>query len=64
MTFLAVTAEEQGLLGSKYYAANPVIPANKTVANINMDSLNLLGKVKDISVVGLGKSEMDTLSNT
>ncbi|WP_392343672.1 M28 family metallopeptidase [Pseudoalteromonas prydzensis] len=61
MTFLAVTAEEQGLLGSKYYAANPVIPANKTVANINMDSLNLLGKVKDISVVGLGKSEMDTL---
>ncbi|MGO2128407.1 MAG: M28 family metallopeptidase [Pseudoalteromonas prydzensis] len=61
MTFLAVTAEEQGLLGSKYYAANPVIPANKTVANINMDSLNLLGKVKDISVVGLGKSEMDSL---
>jgi len=64
MTFLAVTAEEQGLLGSKYYAANPVIPANKTVANINMDSLNLLGKVKDISVVGIGKSEMDTLLET
>ncbi|WP_372761100.1 M28 family peptidase [Pseudoalteromonas sp.] len=61
MTFLAVTAEEQGLLGSKYYAANPVIPANKTVANINMDSLNLLGKVKDISVVGIGKSQMDDL---
>ncbi|MGO2478567.1 MAG: M28 family metallopeptidase, partial [Pseudoalteromonas sp.] len=64
MTFLAVTAEEQGLLGSKYYAADPVIPANKTVANINMDSLNLLGKVKDISVVGIGKSEMDTLLET
>ncbi|MBB1504493.1 M28 family peptidase [Pseudoalteromonas sp. SG41-1] len=61
MTFLAVTAEEQGLLGSKYYAAHPVIAANKTVANINMDSLNLLGKVKDISVVGIGKSEMDSL---
>ncbi|WP_419148196.1 M28 family metallopeptidase [Pseudoalteromonas 'SMAR'] len=59
MTFLAVTAEEQGLLGAKYYAANPVIPADKTVANINMDSLNLLGKVKDISVVGIGKSELD-----
>ena len=59
MTFLAVTAEEQGLLGSKYYAANPVIAANKTVANINMDSLNLLGKVKDMSVVGIGKSQMD-----
>ncbi|CAD2224671.1 Glutamate carboxypeptidase II [Pseudoalteromonas sp. 3J6] len=64
MTFLAVTAEEQGLLGSKYYAANPVIPANKTVANINMDSLNLLGKVKDISVVGIGKSQMDKLLAT
>ncbi|WP_404340096.1 M28 family metallopeptidase [Pseudoalteromonas mariniglutinosa] len=64
ITFLAVTAEEQGLLGSKYYAANPVIATNKTVANINMDSLNLLGKVKDISVVGLGKSEMDSLLAT
>ncbi len=64
MTFLAVTAEEQGLLGSKYYAANPVIPAAQTVANINMDSLNLLGKVKDISVVGIGKSEMDSLLET
>ncbi|MCW1717363.1 M28 family metallopeptidase [Pseudoalteromonas sp. A3] len=61
MTFLAVTAEEQGLLGSKYYAANPVIAADKTVANINMDSLNLLGKVKDMNVVGLGKSQMDDL---
>ena len=59
MTFLAVTAEEQGLLGSKYYAAHPVIAANKTVANINMDSLNLLGKVKDMNVVGIGKSQMD-----
>ncbi|MEI8621527.1 M28 family metallopeptidase [Pseudoalteromonas sp. B129b] len=59
MTFLAVTAEEQGLLGSKYYAANLVIAANKTVANINMDSLNLLGKVKDMNVVGIGKSQMD-----
>ncbi|WP_462158307.1 M28 family metallopeptidase [Pseudoalteromonas sp. GB56] len=61
MTFLAVTAEEQGLLGAKYYAANPVIAQEKTVANINMDSLNLLGKVKDISVVGMGKSELDNM---
>ena len=61
VTFLAVTAEEQGLLGSKFYAANPVIAADKTVANINMDSLNILGKVKDISVVGIGKSELDDL---
>jgi Zn-dependent M28 family amino/carboxypeptidase len=61
ITFLAVTAEEQGLLGSKFYAAEPIIAANKTLANINMDSLNLLGKVKNISVVGLGKSQMDDL---
>lgn len=59
ITFLAVTAEEQGLLGSKFYAAHPVIPANLTVANINMDSLNLLGKVTDINVVGIGKSSLD-----
>jgi len=64
MTFLAVTAEEQGLLGSKYYAANPVIAADKTVANINMDSLNLLGKVKDMNVVGIGKSQMDKFLET
>jgi len=59
MTFLAVTAEEQGLLGSKFYAANPVIPAAKTVANINMDALNVNGKSKDVAVYGLGQSELD-----
>ena len=59
VTILAVTAEEQGLLGSKYYAQNPIIPLTKTVANINMDSLNVLGKVKEINVQGKGKSDMD-----
>ena len=59
VTFLAVTAEEQGLLGSKFYAANPVIPAAKTVANINMDALNANGKSKDVAVYGLGQSELD-----
>lgn len=59
ITFLVVTAEEQGLLGSKYYAQNPIIPINKTVANINMDALNLLGKTNDIAVVGMGKSELE-----
>lgn len=59
ITFLAVTAEEQGLLGSKFYAANPVIPAAKTVANINMDALNVNGKSKDVAVFGLGQSELD-----
>ena len=59
MTFLIVTAEEQGLLGSKYYAEHPIIPLNKTVANINMDAMNILGATKDISVVGMGKSELE-----
>ncbi|MBU2880988.1 M28 family peptidase [Psychrosphaera sp. B3R10] len=59
ITVLAVTAEEQGLLGSKFYAENPIIPLNKSVANINMDSLNILGKVKEVAVQGLGKSELD-----
>lgn len=59
ITFIAVTAEEQGLLGSKFYAANPVIPAAKTVANINMDALNVNGKSKDVAVFGLGQSELD-----
>ncbi|WP_371742347.1 M28 family metallopeptidase [Aestuariibacter sp. A3R04] len=59
VTFLVVTAEEQGLLGSKYYADHPVIPLSKTVANINMDAMNVLGKTKDVSVVGMGKSELE-----
>lgn len=64
MTFLAVTAEEQGLLGSKFYAANPVIPAAKTVANINMDALNVNGRSKDVAVYGLGQSELDNFLTT
>lgn len=59
ITILAVTAEEQGLLGSKYYAANPIIPAAKTVANINMDALGVTGRSSDVSVYGLGQSELD-----
>lgn len=59
VSFLIVTAEEQGLLGSKYYAEHPIYPLDKTVANINMDAMNLLGSTKDISVVGYGKSELE-----
>lgn len=59
VTFLIVTAEEQGLLGSKYYAENPIIPLDKTVANINMDAMNVLGKTKDIAVIGMGKSDLE-----
>jgi Zn-dependent M28 family amino/carboxypeptidase len=58
--FLIVTAEEQGLLGSQYYAQHPIIALDKTVANINMDAMNVLGRTKDIAVVGMGKSELET----
>jgi Zn-dependent M28 family amino/carboxypeptidase len=57
--FLAVTAEEQGLLGSAFYAQNPVYPLEQTVAAINMDGLNILGRMNDVTVVGLGQSELD-----
>lgn len=57
--FLAVTAEEQGLLGSAYYAQNPVYPPKNTVANINMDGLNRFMKTKDIVVIGEGQSELE-----
>ncbi|MHC4535393.1 MAG: M28 family metallopeptidase [Planctomycetota bacterium] len=57
--FLAVTAEEQGLLGSEYYAANPIYPLAKTLGVINMDSLNVHGKTSDVVIVGLGNSDLD-----
>ncbi len=57
--FLAVTGEEQGLLGSQYYGTHPVYPLNKTVAAINMDGANNLGPMRDITVVGYGNSELD-----
>ncbi len=57
--FLAVTAEEKGLLGARYYASNPLYPLDKTVANINMDGINQWGRTSDIEVVGLGNSTLD-----
>ena len=59
--FLAVTAEEKGLLGSKYYAANPLYPLNKTLANINMDVLNAYGRTKDVIIIGYGNSTLDDI---
>jgi Zn-dependent M28 family amino/carboxypeptidase len=59
MMFLAVTAEEQGLLGSEYYALHPVVPLEQTVAVINVDVLNFIGPTRDITVVGYGLSELD-----
>jgi Zn-dependent M28 family amino/carboxypeptidase len=57
--FLAVTAEEQGLLGSEYYARNPIFPLARTLAVINMDVLNVHGTTRDISITGLGNSDLD-----
>ncbi len=57
--FLMVTAEEQGLLGSEYYSVTPVYPLEKTLANINMDGVNQWGRTKDVTVIGMGASDLD-----
>ncbi|WP_333607437.1 M28 family peptidase [Arsukibacterium sp.] len=57
--FLVVTLEESGLLGTKHYAANPVVPLKNTVANINIDALLPVGATKDVWIIGLGQSELD-----
>ena len=56
---LAVTAEEQGLLGSRHYGENPLYPAAQTVAALNMDVLNQWGRTRDLTIVGMGQSELD-----
>ncbi|WGL17404.1 M28 family metallopeptidase [Microbulbifer bruguierae] len=61
IVFVAVTAEESGLLGSKYYAANPAIPLEKTVAGINFDAMGVLGPMRDVIVVGYGNSELEKM---
>lgn len=57
--FISFTGEEQGLLGSEYYAKYPVFPVQKSVANINMDMMGLAGKTKDIVIYGYGQSELE-----
>ncbi len=54
-----MTAEEQGLLGSQYYAVTPVYPLAKTLANINIDGINVHGRAKDLTLVGFGASDLD-----
>jgi Zn-dependent M28 family amino/carboxypeptidase len=61
IAFLAVTAEESGLLGSEYYAANPLFSLSKTVGGINMDGLNMIGRTRDVVVIGAGKSELEPM---
>ncbi len=60
--FVSVTAEEKGLLGSKYYATNPLYPLNKTLADINMDEANQWGRTRDLTIVGLGNTTLDEVA--
>jgi len=62
LMFLALTGEEQGLLGARHYAADPLHPLSRTVANINMDGLNPWGRTSDLSIIGLGNSTLDDLA--
>jgi Zn-dependent M28 family amino/carboxypeptidase len=57
--FVSVTAEEQGLLGSQYYSVMPIYPLAKTLANVNMDGLNVHGRTKDLTLIGYGASDLD-----
>jgi Zn-dependent M28 family amino/carboxypeptidase len=57
--FAAVAAEEQGLLGAKYLAAHPPLPPGRIAANINMDGMNIWGRTRDLTMIGLGKSSLD-----
>ena len=59
--FMAVTAEEKGLLGAKYYGENPLYPLQKTVADLNIDGLNQWGRTSDIVVIGKGSSTLEDL---
>jgi Zn-dependent M28 family amino/carboxypeptidase len=61
VAFIALTAEEQGLLGALYYMQHPLFAPRNTVAAINMDGLSNMGRTRDIEIVGFGKSEMDDL---
>jgi Zn-dependent M28 family amino/carboxypeptidase len=57
--FAAVAAEEQGLLGSEYLAEHLPVPPGRIAANLNMDGVNILGRTRDVTVIGLGKSSLD-----
>lgn len=62
LLFLAVTAEESGLIGSDWYASNPVVPLAMTVGGVNVDGLSMLGRTSDVVIVGAGKSELERVA--
>jgi Zn-dependent M28 family amino/carboxypeptidase len=57
--FIATTGEERGLLGARFYARNPLYPLRDTLADINIDGMNLWGRTRDVHVIGLGNSDLD-----
>lgn len=59
--FMAVTAEESGLIGSEHYAAHPLVPLEKTAAVINIDALYPIGRARDVEVIGFGASQLEDL---
>ena len=59
IVMISFTAEESGLLGSEYYAANPVWPLETTVAGFNIDAMNVYGRVANVDVIGYGQSDLD-----
>lgn len=60
--FVAVTGEEAGLLGSRWYAENPVYPLGMTVGGVNMDSLNVIGRTDGVTITGAGKSDLEAIA--
>lgn len=62
--FIALTGEEAGLLGARYYAQHPLYPLEKTLANINIDGANQWGRTSDVVVIGLGNSTLDDVLDT
>lgn len=63
LLFLAVTAEESGLLGSLYYSRNPTVPVKQQVANVNIDGINIWGETRDIQMIGHGKNTLTALAD-
>ena len=59
IVFLSVTAEEKGLLGARYYVTHPLYPLRRTLANINIDGINVWGRARDVGVIGAGQSTLE-----
>ena len=62
VVFLSITAEEKGLLGSRFYARNPLYPLDHTLANVNTDGANYYGRTGDVRIIGLGASTLDDVA--